>query len=155
MSATCRQSGLTAALLVIVLFGLVSCGGGASSTRSSTSNRPLRLYRVRLTGKSEIPKGAAGGSGYAVIAIHRGSTVCWRFAHLHGFLDATVAQLEVGLSGRSGHVVQALSTGPRLRHRGCVPTSSAMVRAIELDPSNYYVDVRSKLYPAGAVRGQL
>jgi hypothetical protein len=108
-----------------------------------------------LTGKAEIPKGAADGSGYAVIAIHRGSIVCWRFAHLHGFRGATLAQLHVGFSGWAGRVVQPLSTGPRLRHRGCVPTTSATVRAIELDPSNYYVDVQSKRYPAGAVRGQL
>jgi CHRD domain-containing protein len=115
----------------------------------------VRLYRVELTGKADIPKGAANATGWAVIAIHRDSTVCWRFAHLHGFFDATLAQLHVGLSGAAGRVAQRLSTGPRLRHRGCVRTSPATVRAIELDPSNYYVDVQSKLYPAGAIRGQL
>ena len=155
MSTICRQSGRTATVLMIVLLGIAGCGGSSSSPRSSASGPPVRLSRVRLTGKAEIPRGAADGSGYAVIAIHRGSTVCWRFAHLHGFLNATLAQLHVGLSGSAGRVLQPLSTGPRLRHRGCVQTGPATVRAIELDPSNYYVDVQSKLYPAGAVRGQL
>jgi hypothetical protein len=155
MSAICRQSGRQATLLAIVLLGVAGCGGSSSSHRPPASSRPVRLYRVRLTGKAEIPKGAADGSGYAVIAIHRGSIVCWRFAHLHGFYDATVAQLHAGPRGSAGRVVQPLSTGPRLHHRGCVRTSPATVRAIEVDPSNYFVDVESKLYPAGAVRGQL
>ena len=155
MSSTCRQSGRIAALLVIVLIGIAGCGGSGSSTTSSTPSRPLRLYRVRLTGKAEVPKGAADGSGDAVIAIHRGSVVCWRFVHLHGFLDATVAQIRVGFAGRAGRVLQPLSTAPKLHHRGCIQMSPATVTAIERDPSRYYVDVHSRLYPGGAVRGQL
>ena len=113
MSATCRQSGRLAALLVIALVGIAGCGGSGSSV------------------------------------------VCWRFVHLHGFLNATVAQIHVGFNGRAGRLLQLLSSGPRLRHRGCIQTSPAAVTAIERDPSNYYVDVHSQLYPAGAVRGQL
>ena len=115
----------------------------------------MRLYHVRLTGRAEIPKGAANASGYAIIAIHRRSVVCWRCVHLHRFLNATVAQIHVGFNGRAGRVLQLLSSGPRLRHRGCIWTSPAAVTAIERDPSNYYVDVHSHRYPAGAVRGQL
>ena len=153
MSATCRQLGCIAALLVIALIAIAGCGGSAS-TPSSAPSQPLHLYRARLTGRAEIPKGAANGSGYAIIAVHRGSVVCWRFV-LHGFLNATVAQIHVGSDGRAGRVLQPLSTGPRLRHRGCIQTSPTAVTAIERDPSNYYVDVHSQLYPAGAVRGQL
>ena len=155
MSVTCRQSGRIATLLVISLIGITGCGGSGSSTPSSASSRPLHLYRVRLTGRAEIPKGAANGSGYAIIAIHRGSVVCWRFVHLNGFLNATVAQIHVGFNGRAGRVLQPLSTGPTLHHRGCIQTSPTAVTAIERNPSNYYVDVHSQLYPAGAVRGQL
>lgn len=142
-------------LLLIALVGIAGCGGSGSSTPSSASSPPLHLYRVALTGAAEIPKGSTRGSGYAVIAIHRGSVVCWRFAHLHGFVNATVAQIHVGVNGESGRVLQPLSTGPRLHHRGCVRTTPATVRAIERDPPNYYVNVHSQLYPAGAVRGQL
>ena len=154
MSATCRQSGCIAALLVIALIAIAGCGGSGSSTPSSAPSQPLHLYRVRLAGRAEIPKGAANGSGYAIIAVHRGSVVCWRFV-LHGFLNATVAQIHIGSNGRAGRVLQPLSTGPRLRHRGCIQTSPTAVTAIERAPSNYYVDVHSRLYPAGAVRGQL
>lgn len=158
MSPTCRQSGRIAAILVIGLSGVSGCGGSGSSRPRSASpaaSKPLRTYRVRLTGTAEIPKGPVNGSGYAIIALHRGSVVCWRFAHLHGFRNATVAQIRVGPDGKAGHVLQPLSTGQRLRHRGCIQTSPAEVTAIERNPSNYYVDVHSRLYPDGAVRGQL
>jgi CHRD domain len=155
MSASCRWSGGIAACLVIMLMGMAGCGASGSSTPSSALSPPLRVYRMRLTGKAEIPKGAPTGSGYAIIAIHRGSVVCWRFAHLHGFFNATVAQIHVGFTGRSGRVVQSLSTGPSLHHQGCIQASAAEVTAIKHDPSAYYVNVHSRLYPTGAVRGQL
>jgi len=152
MSATCRWSGRVAAFLVIVLIGLAGCGGSGSST-ASLAAPPLHLYRVRLTGTAEIPKGPVNGSGDAVIAIHRGSVVCWRFAHLRGFLNATLAQIRVGFNARAGRVLQPLSSGPKLQHRGCIRTSPAAVTAIVRNPSSYYVDVHSQLYPDGAVRG--
>jgi CHRD domain len=155
VSASCRRSGVVAACLVIMLLGIVGCAGSGSSTSASRSSAPLHVYRVRLTGKAQIPKGAASGTGYAIIAIHPASVVCWRFAHLHGFFNATVAQIHAGGTGTTGRVLQYLSTGPRLHHQGCVKTSAAAVTAISRDPSKFYVNVHSQLYPAGAVRGQL
>jgi len=108
---------------------------------------PLRVYRVLLTGRGETPHGAANGSGDAVIAIHSGSVVCWRFAHLHGFLNATVAHIHAGRTGKSGTIVVPLSTGAHLHHQ--------VVKAIEDNPAAYYVNIHSLKYPAGAVRAQL
>jgi CHRD domain len=110
---------------------------------------------VRLTGKAEISKGATQGTGYAIIAIHRGSVICWRFAHLHGFVNATVAEIDAGVKGRSGAAIVPLSTGPRLHHRGCVKTGASAISAIEQSPPGYYVNVHSQQSPSGAVRGQL
>ncbi len=154
-----RQAGSGAsALLVEDRRDLLIAGVGgelADERGGLNADDGLRVYRMRLTGKAEIPKGAPTGSGYAIIAIHRGSVVCWRFAHLHGFFNATVAQIHVGFTGRSGRVVQSLSTGPSLHHQGCIQASAAEVTAIKHDPSAYYVNVHSRLYPTGAVRGQL
>ncbi len=149
--------------LVIVALSIAGCGSGSSSSRSSAPSSgqsaggvsaPLRVYRVTLTGKAEN-KGAVSGAGAAVIAIHRHSVVCWRFAHLHGFLGATAAHIDVGPTGKSGRVLIPLSTGPRLHHRGCVQGSATAVNTIERHPAGYYVNIHSIQYPAGAVRGQL
>jgi hypothetical protein len=116
----------------------------------------MHIYRVRLSGgKAETPPGAPQGTGTAVIAFHGSSLVCWRFAHLHGFLDATFAHIHSGATGKSGNIVVPLSTSPALHHQGCVPVSAALVKAIERHPANYYVNIHSRQYPGGAVRAQL
>jgi CHRD domain len=110
------------------------------------------VYRVQVTG---TPRGAAHATGAAIIALHGDSLVCWRFAHLHGFTDATSAVIQSGSNGRPGQVVIALSPGPRLHHQGCVPVSPALSRRIGARPGGYYVTIHSKQYPTGAVRAQL
>lgn len=145
--------------VVVLLLGAAGCGSTASPTRTSRSVPsvaksvgPVRIYHLALAG---APHGAPTGTGVAVIAFHGSSTVCWRFAHLHGFVNATVAHITTGSEGKSGKIVVALSTGPRLHHQGCVPVGAALVKAIEHRPHGYYVNIRSLRYPAGAVRAQL
>jgi hypothetical protein len=143
---------------------LAACGSGGSGSSGAgparaavpaSQSRPTRIYRVKLSGAAETPRGAPHGSGWAIIAFHGDSLVCWRFAHLRGFNDAVSADLHVGRTGHSGSLVVALSTGPRLHHQGCVPLNPAASKAIWNSPSKYYVHIHSKQYPAGAVRAQL
>ena len=103
----------------------------------------------------EMPSVAKHGVGAAVIAFHGASMVCWRFAHLHGFTDATSARVDVGTVRRAGQTVIVLSPGPRLRHQGCVMVNPALSRKIVARPGGYYVLIESKQYPQGAVRAQL
>jgi CHRD domain len=142
---------------------VAGCGGGGSGAGGAThraavpgsSSRPTQIFRVRMSGAIEIPPGAKHGAGAAVIAFHGASMVCWRFAHLHGFTDATSARVETGAAGRAGQSVIVLSPGPRLHHQGCVTVSPALTSRIVARPGGYYVDIQSKQYPQGAVRAQL
>jgi hypothetical protein len=158
------RSKLLVPILTVLVLGVAACGSSSSSSASSSkalppgakSAGPLHIYRVRLTGgKAETPPGAPKGTGAAVIAFHGSSLVCWRFAHLHGLINATFAHIHIGAKGKSGNIVVPLSTGPALHHQGCVPVSGAVVRAIERRPADYYVNIHSKQYPNGAVRAQL
>ena len=108
-----------------------------------------------MTGRAETPPGAPHGGGAAVIALHGSSEICWRFAHLHGFTNGTVAHIHAGGKGHPGKILVPLSRGTRLHHQGCVRVSPAVAKAIAGDPSRYYVNIHSTQYPAGAVRGQL
>ncbi len=143
--------------LAAVAVAVAACGGGASTAAKPPGggSRPSRLYTVALTGKAEVPKGAPAGRGFAIIAFHGNATVCWRFAHLHGFTNATVAHIATGPMGRTGRAVLSISHGPRLHHEGCMAVSPSLTRSIWSDPTGYYVSVQSAGYPAGAVRGQL
>lgn len=136
--------------------GLAGCGGSSSghAAGSASGGRPLHLYRATMTGRAER-HGAPHGVGIGLVSIHSASVVCWRFAHLHGFVHATVAHIHIGGRGKSGAIVVRLSTGSRLHHQGCTRAPASAVTAIERNPAGYYVNVHSAAYPAGAVRGQL
>ncbi len=142
--------------VAVLAIGLAGCGGTSSNGHATApGSRPLHIYRVAMSGRAETPRGAPHGVGVAVIAIHSKLVVCWRFAHLHGFANATVAHIHTGRAGGAGPVLIPLSTAPALHHQGCTHASAATITAIERGPGGYYVNIHSARYPAGAVRGQL
>lgn len=149
--------------LAVVAFGVAACGGGSSGASTAGGHRshhvagarPTKLYRVALTGAAEKPPGSPNATGVAIIAFHTASQVCWRFAHLHGFTEATSGHIYRGKKGRSGKLVIPTAAGSRLHHQGCVSVSPSVTKLIWSQPSNYYVSIHSHQYPKGAVRGQL
>jgi hypothetical protein len=156
---------LTIPALAIITLGVAACGGGSTRTTSGANattgtaalarSRPTRMYKVVLSGRAETRHGPSLGRGAAIIAFHGQSVVCWRFAHLHGFTDATVAAIHSGATGTAGGTVVSLSSGPRLHHQGCVSINPALTQRIWIHPNGYYVNVLSSRYPNGAVRAQL
>lgn len=108
-----------------------------------------------MSGRAGTARGAPRGQGFAIIAFHGSSVVCWRFAHLHGFTEATGAKVVAGKRGHAGAPVISLSRGSRLHHQGCVRVGAVMSKEIWNDPGGYFVSVMSMGYPQGAVRAQL
>jgi ubiquinone/menaquinone biosynthesis C-methylase UbiE len=154
------RSRLAPAGVAAVALAVAACGSGTGKPAATTGHGvlkvgtvPPQIYRAKLSGAGT--GGAPAGVGAAIIALHGSSTVCWRFAHLHGFVDATGASLDTGVKGKPRKVVLALSAGPRLHHQGCAAAGSVIVNAIRRDPSGYYVNISSRQYPAGAVRARL
>ncbi|HEY5187773.1 MAG TPA: CHRD domain-containing protein [Solirubrobacteraceae bacterium] len=153
-----RQKLLVCAGAALAL-GTAGCGSSSSSShapgRPSAGTGTILIYRATLAGVTGRPSGAPAGTGDAVVALHGSTVLCWRFAHLHGFVNATAAQIQLGSKGQPAHPISALSTGPRLHHRGCLTIGSATAKAIEHRPGDYYVAIDSTRYPGGAVRGRL
>ncbi len=137
---------------------LAACGGSspsapaASAASGGATSPPLAIYRATLTGNGS-PAGAPLGSGFAIVALHPGQLLCWRFAHLHGFTVATHAWIYAGAQPRGGAI--RVSSGPRLHHRGCTRLTTTTAKSIASRPSGYSVAVDSVRYPGGAVRGRL
>jgi hypothetical protein len=141
--------------LLAASVAIAGCGGfsaPANSRARVNAQKPSVEYVVRMSGTSESPP--THGVGDAIIALHE-HDICYRFAHMRGFTDASNARILRGATRETGTIVVSLATGARLHHRGCLPMGATMMTAIAADPSAYYVEIRSAQYPRGLVRAQL
>ena len=120
-----------------------------------------RPFVTMLTGAAEVPgPGDADGSGSASIVLNQGmGTVCFDVSWED--IDGTVvaSHIHVGPADVAGPVVVTLFTGTfggTDAVSGCATNvDRGLIKAIRQDPSGYYVNVHSTIFPAGAVRGQL
>jgi CHRD domain len=120
-----------------------------------------RPFQTTLTGAAEVPgPGDPDASGAAVITLNQGlGEVCFdlNWAGIDGAV--TAAHIHVGSAGVAGPVVVPLFAGAFAgtdSASACVlGVSEELIKAIRHDPDNYYVNVHSDVFPAGAIRGQL
>lgn len=134
-------------LLTMFLIGLVLTMTGAVSSQSF-AGVPMT---TSLSGAAEAPgPGDPDGSGFAVLWLNPGqSQVCWNIT-TENLDTAIAAHIHVAPVGVPGPVVVPLSPTS-----GCTTASRDLIRAIIHNPENYYVNVHTVTYPAGAIRGQL
>lgn len=117
--------------------------------------RPLT---ASLTGAAEVPgPGDPDGRGTATIRLNQGQgKVCFFLTASNITLPATGAHIHVGASTAFGDVVVTLippnATGVSF---GCVSAPRDLITAIRKNSSNYYVNVHTSDFSAGAIRGQL
>ncbi len=144
---------LTGAAIVVVagvtgIAGMVSAGG-----------RPLS---TDLSGAEEAPgPGDSDATGQADLTLNEGQgEVCFDLSWAQ--IDGTVvaAHIHVGDAGTPGPIVVELFMGTAFAGTdaasGCVDeVDRDLIKAIRQNPSAYYVNVHSTVFPAGAVRGQL
>lgn len=168
-----------AALAALAMLGLAACGGATKNSSSlTTTSGPgsaakafvaapppssTQVFQLRLTG-AQVPNGgigeagAAGASASATIRIvDSKSEICWHFGKLVAVPHPTIASLNGAVAGTDGALVANL--GPRYRPTGCTALPAYAVVGIAgaagRNASRYYVEVASKAYPTGAIRGQL
>jgi len=140
---------MRARVLVVCLLGLLCLPALALAAVSAGT----KTFTTTLLGSNEVPK--ATGSGKAVITLNAGTgKVCWTFSNLKGVSKVNASHIHKGPKGKAGPVVVAFFSGA-LKTKGCVTASKALVKAIEKNPSGYYVNIHTAKYPAGAIRGQL
>ncbi len=107
-----------------------------------------------MTGSQEVPKVSVAGNGNATITLKRTTgKVCYRLSW-KGIGVPLASHIHKGAKGKNGDVVVLFGTPPA-KHSGCVTAKKTVIAAIAAKPHNYYVNVHTKKYPAGVVRGQL
>jgi hypothetical protein len=113
------------------------------------------LYAT-LSGAAEIPgPGDPDGSGTAKLRLNQGQgTICFEIT-VTGITPPTAAHIHSAMAGSSGPVVVSLSAPVNGTAVGCASASKDLIKAIRQSPANYYVNVHTSDFPAGALRGQL
>lgn len=142
---------LMTALLLALPLGGTALGGDQKS------------FETDLIGAEEAPgPGDANATGFALIKVPRvasNSRLCFKlnWADIDG--TVTMAHIHRGAAGVAGPIVVPLfmenlpSTGDA---RGCIRgVDRALTKDIRQNTTNYYVNVHSTVFPAGAIRGQL
>ena len=148
--------------LTVIAAAVASLGAGSAIAAGG------KTLTATLTGATEVPgPGDPDGAGTAEITINPGlKSVCYTLTWAN--LDDPVwgGHIHVGGAGTAGGIVVTLFGGPLLPRTSypgtftasdCVTTSvsSAQLADIVDNPSGYYVNLHTDVYPDGAIRGQL
>ena len=151
-----RRLLLSLALAALVALALAGAASAAKLDVADHGGRPLSTV---LTGAAEVPPGDPEGSGTATITVNPGQEeVCWEITAAGILLPATAAHIHVGAAGTAppNNVVVTLSAPDASGFSsGCTTVEREVALAILKNPENYYVNVHTREFPPGAIRGQL
>jgi CHRD domain len=141
-------------LLVVLVGGLAL----AVVAAAGAGGRPLSA--TPLTGAQEVPPADLDASGTADVTLNQGkgtvcSTVTW--TNVDGAVFA--GHIHRGAAGTNGPIVVTLFEGVFSgtdATSGCTENvAPGLIKEIRQDPSAFYVNVHSTVFPNGAIRGQL
>jgi hypothetical protein len=129
-------------------------GGGAAFMRADAPT----LATAHLRGASEVP-GPGDPDGMAMAAtlfLVRSGLVCYVIA-ADRIDDVLAGHIHRGGPTVAGPIVVNLQLQPPTSRvfANCVPADRAILREIAFAPWNFYVNVHTVPFPAGAIRGQL
>ena len=130
--------------------------GAALAMGASPALAARVTLHARLTGQAEAPgPGKNSASGSATVRVNTASRqVCYTLS-VRNVPNVTMAHIHRGAGGDSGPPVVTLRTPLGGASHGCTTTSRAIARDLVSSPRGFYVNVHSKAFPDGAIRGQL
>jgi len=133
------------------------------AAQTNTSAAGLQLSGVtvltaRLRGANERPgPGDADGRGAtAMVVLPDSGMVCYAL-RVSGLDDVVGGHIHRGVAGQPGDIVVSLQLppGPGRFFANCVPGDATVLDEIAAAPQNFYVNVHTTVFPAGAIRDQL
>jgi hypothetical protein len=136
---------LALTLGVVIAVGSTVVASGATGT----------TYTVHMKGSLEIPKGSPAGTGTFKYQIDtKKGELCYSLKWA-GIGTPFASHIHKAKAGVEGNVVIPLSAAAPVKQSGCAKAKVTLLKAILKTPSAYYVNVHTKKYPNGAIRGQL
>jgi hypothetical protein len=111
-----------------------------------------------VSGTGQAAAGDVNGYGSATVMIRSNSTICYSI--LVSAIDTpNAAHIHEAFAGTNGGIVISLTaptTGNPGTSSGCITgLSTTLVNSMRSNPSRFYINVHTGLFPSGAIRGQL
>ena len=158
------SAALTAVLLVLVVVPCVALARGEERAQVVAGNVG-RLYvgHVILTGQAAKPRGELRGTGSVTICIDKvANSISFSFDQLLVSGRPTAGHIHLGTAGTAGRVVFPFAApgmidplAGEIQWSGTATATKSAISSLISNPRNYYVNVHTKKFPNGAVRGQL
>lgn len=144
-------------LQYLLLAGLGTAAlAGCATVEEKVAERTGDVYRTTMLGSEEVGGGDADGYGRAEISISETfGQICWDLNEIRGIGPITAAHIHRGVGGTNGPPVLTLRPANEGGYKGCVDGSEWTKDRIEGNPLDFYVNVHTAEFPAGAIRGQL
>jgi CHRD domain len=124
----------------------------ASPAAARESGRKLSTV---LTGAAEVGGGDPDGTGTATLRVNPGTGLICYTITVANLDPVTAAHIHNAPVGVNGPIVVPLTPPTSGSVTDCTTADPALARDIVRNPENYYVNVHTTVFPAGAVRGQL
>jgi len=140
---------------VLILVGLAAL---AFALPAAAGGRP---YTTALTGAAERPDpGDPDATGSAHVTVNPGTRqVCWSVEVQNVDLPLVAAHIHTGNANIAGpptiFLIPMGETDADGILNGCATVDRMLARGLVLHPEEYYVNVHTALFQAGAARGQL
>lgn len=154
-----------------LVLALASCGepttarafaaGAASFARVENQRAPLAVYTAQLRADAELPSPTSSRAwGFAQVKVKPNGVIEWtvrvhnpageafRAGHIH------VVSQPNGTGPVALPLLNGSYTGKQFEVSGTA-TNAALANALLADPDNYYVNLHTAVFPAGAIRGNL
>ena len=132
---------------------VVNPTGGSCPTQRLTATRG----GVRLsTTLAPVAPNTAGSGTFALRANAGQGMLCFRLT-VSGLANVTAAHIHYGTGPNAGGIAVPLPLPSPFAGTatGCVQVDRTLLRQILLSPQDYYVNVHTTTYPAGAIKGTL
>lgn len=143
-------------LAVVLAAAALPAASGLVNANAQTQGT-TRVFRVTLAGENETPSGDPVATGSATIRVRAGQPkICYQLVTHDLSGPAAAAHIHRGAAGVAGPVLIQLRTPNAAgKSTGCAKAKRTLVKAILAHPSNFYVNVHTAEFPAGAIRAQL
>jgi hypothetical protein len=98
--------------------------------------------------------GGAGSGNITVVVDPPKGTACY-IMNVSGLTEVTAAHIHTGGPGETGGPVVTLTAPQDGTSGSCVQVTPEVSAALLANPGGYYVNVHTRAFPSGAIRGQL